>query len=268
VPKKIPNKLQWEERLVHRCHTAEIVFFSLKQFNQNIRIPQLNVSIYEDLPNGCGDKYFSSIFNNLAVHVFYSKLQLIQNFLKNGLVPPSPPRSPTNLEGNNLCDLVGRPAACQCQKKFQTNCNMQFILNILASFKRMALHNNQCAFGIVGSRSVPQHESSFWHVHTTLFHPTLCKPSMNGNRSHNMLGPLRSPPPAANWNRASSTAQCIVYSYCYDNLSDASSLYRVSYLWMWRAGCFALGAKGRIECTHHSWCRCVTVSFINTIILR
>jgi hypothetical protein len=35
-----------------------------------------------------GDKYFSSIFNNLAVLVFYSKLQLIQNFLTNGMAPP------------------------------------------------------------------------------------------------------------------------------------------------------------------------------------
>jgi hypothetical protein len=63
-----------------------------------------------------GDKYFSRIFNNLAVLVFYSKLQLIQNFLTNDLVPPSP-RSPTNL------DWVGRAAVCQCQKKFETNCS-------------------------------------------------------------------------------------------------------------------------------------------------
>jgi hypothetical protein len=69
-----------------------------------------------------GDKYFSSIFNNLAVPVFYSKLQLIQNFLTNGLVPPSP-RSPTNLEDSSLSDLVGRAAVCQRQKRFEINCS-------------------------------------------------------------------------------------------------------------------------------------------------
>jgi len=40
-----------------------------------------------------GDKYFSGIFNNLAVLLFYSKLQLIQNFLTDGLVPPLPAQS-------------------------------------------------------------------------------------------------------------------------------------------------------------------------------
>jgi len=34
-----------------------------------------------------GDKYFSKTFNSLAVLFFYSKLQLIQNFLTNGLIP-------------------------------------------------------------------------------------------------------------------------------------------------------------------------------------
>ena len=56
----------------------------------------------------------------------------------------------------------------------------------------------------------------------------LNKPNMNANRSHNMLRPLRSPPPAANWNRASSTALCAACSYCSDNPSDASSVYCVS----------------------------------------
>jgi hypothetical protein len=47
------------------------------------------------------------------------------------------------------------------------------------------------------------------------------KPNMNENRGHNsMLGPLRSPPPAAKWNRSSSTAQCTVCSYYCDNLPD------------------------------------------------
>jgi len=69
-----------------------------------------------------GDKYFSSVFNNLVVLDFYSKLQLIQNFLTNGLVPPSP-RSPTNLEYNSLSDWVGRAAACHCQIRFETNCS-------------------------------------------------------------------------------------------------------------------------------------------------
>jgi len=67
--------------------------------------------------------------------------------------------------------------------------------------------------------------------------PTLSKPNMNENRSHNnMLGPLHSPPPAANWNRTSSTAQCTVCSYCYDNLSDASSLYCVSCIVIYECG--------------------------------
>jgi hypothetical protein len=77
------------------------------------------VYIYEDLSakvcSEIGDKFFSSSFNNLAVLLFYSKLQLIQNFLTNGLVPPTP-RSPTILEGNILSGLVGRAAACQYQK--------------------------------------------------------------------------------------------------------------------------------------------------------
>jgi hypothetical protein len=42
---------------------------------------------------GIGDKYFSTTFNNLAVFGFYSKLQLIQNFLTNALVPPLPAQS-------------------------------------------------------------------------------------------------------------------------------------------------------------------------------
>ena len=33
---------------------------------------------------------------------------------------------------------------------------------------------------------------------------------------------------------------------------------------MWRVGCFTLGAKGRIERTHHFWCRCITVSGLET----
>jgi len=83
----------------------------------------------------------------------------------------------------------------------------------LANFKRMALHSNERTAGIVGSRSVPQHESSFWHIHTSQSFPYLHpptphpprKPNMNENSNHNMLGPLRSPLPAAKWNRSSST---------------------------------------------------------------
>jgi hypothetical protein len=44
-----------------------------------------------------GDKNFSTTFNNLAVLVFYCRLQLIQNFLTNGLICPHP-RTPTTLE--------------------------------------------------------------------------------------------------------------------------------------------------------------------------
>ena len=39
-----------------------------------------------------GQKYLSMIFNNLAVLVFYCKLQLIQNILTNILYPPPAPR--------------------------------------------------------------------------------------------------------------------------------------------------------------------------------
>jgi len=42
-----------------------------------------------------GEKYFSRTFNNLAILFFYCKLQLIQNILTNGLVPPTPPPRPT-----------------------------------------------------------------------------------------------------------------------------------------------------------------------------
>jgi len=79
-------------------------------------------TLYEKGCSETGDKYFSKTFNNLAVIFFYSKLQLIQNFLTNSLVPPTP-RSPTNLEVNSLSDFVGRAAVCQCQKRFQTNCS-------------------------------------------------------------------------------------------------------------------------------------------------
>ena len=38
---------------------------------------------------------------------------------------------------------------------FLLGSNLSLILNVLTNFKRTALHSNQCAFGIVGSRSVP-----------------------------------------------------------------------------------------------------------------
>lgn len=41
-----------------------------------------------------------------------------------------------------------------------------------------------------------------------------------------MLGPLRSPPPAANSSRASSTAQCTECSHCYGNLPVSCFVYR------------------------------------------
>jgi len=52
----------------------------------------------ERLPNEyieTGEKYFSRSFNNFEILVFYWKLQLIQNILTNGLVPPIPPPRPT-----------------------------------------------------------------------------------------------------------------------------------------------------------------------------
>jgi hypothetical protein len=75
-------------------------------------------TICEEVYSEIGDKYCSRTFNNLAVLVSYSKLQLIQNFLTNGLVPPTT-RSPTILEDNSLSDMVGRAAACQCKKKIK-----------------------------------------------------------------------------------------------------------------------------------------------------
>jgi hypothetical protein len=38
-----------------------------------------------------GEKYFSRTLSNLEILLFYFKLQLIQNILTNGLVPPHPP---------------------------------------------------------------------------------------------------------------------------------------------------------------------------------
>jgi len=74
-----------------------------------------------------------------------------------------------------------------------------------------------------------------------------------------MLGPLRSPPPAANWNQANSTALFVMCTYWYNYIIRRFLLlYPILHAWMWRAGCFALGDKGRIECTHHLWCRYVT----------
>jgi hypothetical protein len=90
-------------------------------------------------------------------------------------------------------------------------------------------------------------------------------PNMNENRSHNnTLGSLRFPPPAANWNRASSTAQISVFVLLWQSYLKLSWLYYVLNPWMCRVGCFTLGAKGRIECTHHLWCRCITVSGLET----
>ena len=44
-------------------------------------------TLCQKLCSEIGDKYISKTFNNLAAIFFYSKLQLIQNFLTNGLVP-------------------------------------------------------------------------------------------------------------------------------------------------------------------------------------
>ena len=84
----------------------------------------------------------------------------------------------------------------------------------LALLAHVATHNMRAVSDTFTRRNVSPH--------------SLNKPNMNANRSHNMLRPLRSPPPAANWNRASSTALCAACSYCSDNPSDASSVYRVS----------------------------------------
>ena len=66
-------------------------------------------------------KFFSRAYNNLAILVFYRRLQLIQNFLTNGLFPL--PRSPSNFE---FCKIKsGRGAACWCQtfSKISSNKN-------------------------------------------------------------------------------------------------------------------------------------------------
>jgi hypothetical protein len=78
--------------------------FNLKQFNQIIRIPHNStVETGKDFfPNHyfcIGDKYLSRMSYNLAVLIFYCRLQLIRNFVTKGLVP-SHPRSPVNLKCN------------------------------------------------------------------------------------------------------------------------------------------------------------------------
>ena len=90
-------------------------------------------------------------------------------------------------------------------------------------------------------------------------------PNINENRSHNnTLGSLRSLPTAANWNRASSTAQSVVFVLIWKPYLKLSWWYHILHAWMWKVGCFTLGAKGRIECTCHFWCKCVTVSGLET----
>ena len=85
----------------------------------------LIVSRFEDFqPNEyfeIGDKIVSRKCNNLAALFFYCRLQLIQNFLTNGLFPL--PRSPSNFE---FCKIKsGRGAACWCQtfSKISSNKN-------------------------------------------------------------------------------------------------------------------------------------------------
>jgi len=52
------------------------------------------------------------------------------------------------------------------------------------------------------------------------------KPNKNETRNHNnTLGPLRSPPPAANWNRASSTALVLYVHIALTTYQTLSSLY-------------------------------------------
>ena len=52
-----------------------------------------------------GEKYLSRTFNNLAILVFYCKLQLIQNILTNGLVPPTPPPRPITFRRDCMCEV-------------------------------------------------------------------------------------------------------------------------------------------------------------------
>jgi hypothetical protein len=60
-------------------------------------------------------KFFSRAYNNLAVLVFYCRLQLIQYFLTNSLVPP-PAQSYKFRRLKAYRNKFERDAACWCQK--------------------------------------------------------------------------------------------------------------------------------------------------------
>ena len=73
----------------------------------------------------------------------------------------------------------------------------------LALLAHVASHNTRAVSDTFKRRNVPPPH---------LQPPS--NPNLNENRSHNsMLGTLRSPPPAANWNRSSSTALCTACVY-------------------------------------------------------
>jgi hypothetical protein len=116
--------------------------------------------------------------------------------------------------GSSLYTLISK-------KVFKKSCHFEVVkfrgyLSFTAStiFKFL---NSEALFcnkpvhvGTVGSRSDPQHLQRFlitFSRRTAPPHPPKRTPNMNENRNrHRMFGSLRSPPPAANVNRASSTA--------------------------------------------------------------
>jgi len=78
--------------------------------------------------------------------------------------------------------------------------------------------------GIAGSRSALQQLEPFlitFRRRTGSPYPE-SKPNMNENRNHStMFGALRSPPPAANGNRSSSTAPCDLLIWLHDGMRSA-----------------------------------------------
>jgi hypothetical protein len=77
-------------------------------------------------------------------------------------------------------------------------------------FPGMAFQTNPCTLALLAHVVCCNIWSSFWsRSNDALFPPPERKPNANENRNNsNMFGALRSPPPAANRNRSSSTAHC------------------------------------------------------------
>ena len=90
---------------------------------------------------------------------------------------------------------------------------------ILSAWLSIATNTHLALLAHAASRNMRAVSDTFRRRNVSPHPPR--KPNKNETRSHNYaLGPLRSPPPAANWNRSSSTALCAVCSYCFDYISD------------------------------------------------